>query len=211
MRKNAVSWAFGVKTADLILSGFLSKLYYCMSAWNKYPKLLLFLVTVIVVYFLFSGLLYEPLHNALLYLGYFGTFLAGLLYPYSFTSAAGTAMLLILAKDQSVLLAGIIASVGALISDLVIFFFVKYSFTDEVQRLSNEKIIQKLCKWIPCSLRRYLLLIFASVVIASPLPTEIGVVLMCSVKSMSAKRFAVIVYILHAIAISVILLIGNSI
>jgi hypothetical protein len=182
-----------------------------MSVLNKYPKLLLFLATVIVVYFLFSGFLYEPLHNALIYLGYLGTFFAGLLYPYAFTSAAGTAMLLILAKDQSLLLAGIIASVGALISDLVIFFFVRHSFANEVERLSKGQIIQTLCKLIPYSLRRYLLVIFASIMIASPLPTEIGVMLMCSVKNISAKRFAVIVYFLHATAIFIILIIGNRI
>ena len=103
----------------------------------KYPKLSLFIATVIVVYFLFSGLLYEPLHSALVYLGYFGTFLAGLLYPYSFTSSAGTAILLILAKEQNVLLAGIIASAGAFISDMGIFFFVKFSFSDEVQNFKR--------------------------------------------------------------------------
>lgn len=182
-----------------------------MSVLNKYPKLCLFLVILIVVYFLFSGLLYEPLHNALIYLGYFGIFLAGLLYPYSFTSAAGTAMLLVLAKDQSVLLAGIIASIGALISDLVIFFFVRYSFSDEVQRLSQEKVTQTLSRSIPIPLRKFLLLFIASILIASPLPTEIGVLIMCSVRSISAKRYSVIVYILHATAIFIILLIGNAI
>ena len=100
----------------------------------KYPKLTLFIATVLLVYFLFSGILYEPLHNVLVYLGYFGTFLAGLLYPYSFTSVAATAILLIIAKTQNVLYAGLVASFGALLSDLAIFFFVKRSFGDEVQK-----------------------------------------------------------------------------
>jgi hypothetical protein len=34
---------------------------------------------------------------------------------------------------------------------------------------------------------------------------------MCSVRSISAKRYSVIVYILHATAIFIILLIGNAI
>jgi hypothetical protein len=176
----------------------------------KYPKLSLFLATVIVVYFLFSGLLYEPLHSALVYLGYFGTFLAGLLYPYSFTSSAGTAILLILAKEQNVLLAGIIASAGVLISDMGIFFFVKFSFSDEVQKLSKETIVQALSRRIPASLRSYLLMAVAGILIASPLPTEIGIILMASVKKMSTKKFAIIVYGLHVSAIFVILLIGSK-
>ena len=77
---------------------------------------------------------YEPMHDALAILGYVGTFLAGLLYPYSFTTTTGTAILLIISKEQNLLLAGIIASIGALISDMAIFFFVKYSFSEEVKK-----------------------------------------------------------------------------
>jgi hypothetical protein len=96
----------------------------------KYPKLSLFIISVILVYFLFSGLAYKPLHDALVFMGYFGTFLAGLLYPYALTSAAGTGILLILAKEQNLLLAGVIAGIGALISDIILFLFVKHGFSD---------------------------------------------------------------------------------
>jgi uncharacterized membrane protein YwaF len=177
----------------------------------KYPKLTLFIATVLLVYFLFSGVLYEPLHNVLVYLGYFGTFLAGVLYPYSFTSVAATAILLIIAKTQNVLYAGLVASFGALLSDLAIFFFVKRSFGDEVQRLSKEPAIQRLSNWIRPSVRMPLVVALASILIASPLPTEIGIMLMASVKKMSTKKFAVIVYVLHVSAIYVILLIGNRV
>ncbi len=177
----------------------------------RYQKLLLFIVSVIIVYFLFSSLLYEPLYDALQVLGYIGTFIAGLLYPYSFTSAAGTALLLILSKEQTLFYAGMIASVGALISDMAIFYFVKYGFSDEVKRLSKEKAVQAFGKLIPESLRKYLLAGFASILIASPLPTEIGIMLMTSVKKITTKKFAVLVYILHVTAIFTILLIGSKI
>jgi hypothetical protein len=174
----------------------------------KYPKLTLFIATVLVVYFLFSGILYVPLHNVLVDLGYFGSFLAGVLYPYSFTSVAATAILLITAKSLNMLLAGAAASVGALISDLVIFFFVKRSFGDEVQRLSKEPSIQRFSRWIRPSIRAPLIVAFASILIASPLPTEIGIMLMASVKKLSTSKFAVLVYVLHVSAIYMILLIG---
>lgn len=177
----------------------------------KYSKLTLFIVTVLLVYFLFSGILYEPLHNVLLYLGYLGTFSAGLLYPYSFTSVAATAILLIIAKGQNVLLAGAIASVGALISDLAIFFFVKRGFGDEVQSLSKERAVRTLSSRIHPSIRVYLLVTLASILIASPLPTEIGIMLMTSVRKISTKKFVVIVYALHVSAIYMILLIGYTI
>ena len=182
-----------------------------MNTRFKYPKLSLFIASVIVVYLLFSGVLYAPLHSALALLGFFGTFLAGLLYPYSFTSAAGTAILLILSKDQNIVVAGIIAAFGALISDLAIFFFVRYSFSDEVNKLSKEPAVEAFNRLIPDLLRTYLRAIIANIFIASPLPTEIGVMMLTSDKKMSTKKFAVIVYILHASAIFVILLLGKTI
>jgi hypothetical protein len=177
----------------------------------KYPKLLLFIISVILVYFLFSGLVYKPLHDTLLFVGYFGTFLAGLLYPYALTSAAGTGILLILAKEQNFFLAGIIAGIGALISDLLIFLFIKHGFWDEVQKLSKETFIRTVNRRIPDSVRVYLLAIFAGILIASPLPTEIGIIIMASIKNMSIKKFVILVYFLHASAIFIILLIGRHI
>jgi uncharacterized membrane protein YdjX (TVP38/TMEM64 family) len=146
-----------------------------------------------------------------MFMGYFGTFLAGLLYPYALTSAAGTGILLILAKEQNLLLAGVIAVIGALISDIFLFLFVTNSFSDEVQKLSKETFIQAIIRWIPDSIRAYLIAIFAGLLIASPLPTEIGILLLTSIRSISFKKFIIIIYILHASAIFLILLIGNTI
>ena len=177
----------------------------------KYPKLSLFIVSVILVYVIFSGLAFKPLHDALVFMGYFGTFLAGLLYPYALTSAAGTGILLILAKEQNILLAGGIAGIGALISDIILFLFVTHSFSDEVQKLSEETVVRSVNRLIPDSIRVYLLATFAGLLIASPLPTEIGILLMTSIRNISFKKFISIIYILHASAIFIILLIGNAV
>jgi hypothetical protein len=177
----------------------------------KYPKLSLFIISVILVYIFFSGLASKPLHDALIFTGYFGTFLAGLLYPYALTSAAGTGILLIIAKEQNFLLAGVIAGIGALISDVFLFLFVTHSFSDEVQKISEETVVRSANRLIPNSIRVYLLATFAGLLIASPLPTEIGILLMTSIRSLSFKKFISIIYILHASAIFIILLIGNAV
>jgi hypothetical protein len=79
-----------------------------------------------------------------------------------------------------------------------------------VQKKSKEPAIQRLDKRIPPSIRAHLVVAFASILIASPLPTEIGIILMTSVKKISTKKFAVIVYVLHVSAIYIILLIGHG-
>jgi hypothetical protein len=176
----------------------------------RYPKLSLFIISVILVYFLFSGLTYKPLHDVLIFLGYFGTFFAGLLYPYALTSAAGTGILLVLAKEQNIILAGVIAGIGALISDSILFIFVKHGFSDEIQKLSKKTVIRTVYRWIPDSVGVHLLVIFACVLIASPLPTEIGIMLLASIKNISVKKFVTLIFVLHACAIFIILLIGGA-
>jgi hypothetical protein len=176
----------------------------------KYPKLSLFILSLIVAYLLFSYRSLASIHNTLILLGYFGTFLAGTLYAYGFTAPLATVVLLILSGDQNILFAGLVAGLGALLSDLVIFLFIRHSFTDEIERFAKEKFFQRISIKISSTLQRYMLIAFASFLIASPLPTEIGVVLMASLKSMSTRKFAVIAYLLHTIGIFAILLIGRS-
>ena len=177
----------------------------------KYPKLSLFILSLIVAYLLFSFRSFAPLHNTLILLGYFGTFLTGILYAYGFTAPLATVILLILSGDQNILFAGVVAGLGALLSDLIIFLFIRHSFTDEIERFSKEKLFQRISKKISPTLQRYILIALASFLIASPLPTEIGVTLMASLKSISTKKFAVITYLLHTTGIFVILLIGRNI
>jgi len=154
---------------------------------------------------------YVPIHDALVGSGYFGVFLAGFLYAYAFTAPPAAAILLILAKEQNLIFAGLIAGIGALLSDLVIFHFIRHGFSDEVQKLSKEKIVQYARKKVPDSIQKYLFVSMAGFLIASPLPTEIGVTLMASIKSISTRKFSIIAYSLHTGAIFVILLIGSII
>jgi len=176
----------------------------------KYPKLSLFVLSFIVAYLLFGYRSFAPLHNTLILLGYFGTFLIGILYAYGFTAPPATAILLILAGHQNILFAGLVAGFGALLSDLIIFLLVRRSFTDEIERFSKEKFFQRIPRRIFGTPSRYMLIAFAGFLIASPLPTEIGVTLMASLKNMSTKKFAVIAYLLHTIGIFAILLAARA-
>jgi len=125
----------------------------------------------------------------------------GFLYAYAFTAAPAAAILLILAKEQNLLIAGLIEGFGALLGDLVIFHFVRHSFSDEIQKLSQEKIVKTVQKMVPSPIQKHLLAALASILIASPLPTEIGITLLASIKNVTTRKFSIIAYILHSTAI----------
>ncbi|MEM4347147.1 MAG: hypothetical protein QW802_00985 [Candidatus Altiarchaeota archaeon] len=185
----------------------------------KYPKLLLLLLTFIFAYILFYGKTYQPFHDFLISLGYIGAFISGVLFTYGFTAAPATAILLILSKEQNIFLAGIIAGFGSLVGDLIIFSMIRYSFADEIEKLSRERgliaIHKKISEKTPSLFRRYLgkyiTTILAGFIIASPLPDEIGVSLLASSRVISIKKFSLISYFLNTAGIFAILFLGKSI
>ncbi len=144
-------------------------------------------------------------------MGYFGTFLAGFLYAYAFTAAPAASILLILAEEHSMFFAGLTAGFGALLGDLIIFYFVRNVFSDEVQKLSNERFVKAAGKKVSSRVGKILLAFSACLLIASPLPTEIGVSLLASIRNVSPRKFSVIAGILHTAAIFVILSAGGAI
>ena len=179
----------------------------------KYPKLIVLLLTIVIAVFLFyEGRNYTPFNDFLVSLGYMGTFLGGVFYAYGFTAAPATAVLLVLAKEQNIILAALIGGVGALLSDLLIFSFIRLSFMDEIKKLRTEKVVKFIGKEEKIIFGPYYKSVFpafAGFLIASPLPTEIGVSMMASIKKVSIKRFIVIAYVLHSLGILAILVIGN--
>lgn len=181
----------------------------------KYPKFIILVLTIIIAVCLFqSGNTYKPFHDFILSLGLFGDFVGGFFYAYGLTAAPATSILLLLAKEQNILVAGLIAGLGALISDILIFLFIRYSFSDEINRLKKENLVVSIKnngKKIFGSFYNYLLPSIAGFIIASPLPTEIGVSLLASLKKISILKFMVIAYLLHTIGILIILIIGNAI
>ena len=178
---------------------------------SRYPKFLLLFITFIIGYILFSGRDYGPFHDFIVGLGYAGTFIAGILFAYGFTAAPATVVFLIMAEHQNIYLASLIGGLGALIGDLLIFSFIRLSFTDEIERLSREKMVHYFSDRMPSIIKKYLLPVAAGFIIASPLPDEIGVSMLAASSVISTKIFMLASYFLNTAGIFAIYLIGNRI
>jgi len=175
----------------------------------KYPKFFLFFITVIIAYLIFINQEALVIQNLISSLGYVGAFLAGILYVYSFSAAIATSLLLILGKQNNILLVGLIAGLGALCGDLVIYKFIRHSFHDELDKLKKEPFIVRISKSLHGNLKKYIMPVLAMIVIASPLPDEIGVVLLASSKVITLRMFSILAYVLNTLGIFIILIIGN--
>ena len=178
---------------------------------SRYPKFLLLFITFLIAYLLFSSKDYGPFQEFIVGLGYAGTFVAGILFTYGFTSAPATAIFLILAQHQNIYLASAIGGIGALVGDLFIFSFIRQSFADEIARLSREKIVHYFNNKLPGMIKKYTLPVVAGFIIASPLPDEIGVAMLAASSVISTKIFSIVSYLLNTAGIMAIYFIGNAI
>jgi len=176
----------------------------------KYPKFTLLILTFVIAYLLFSWRSVLPFQSELLALGYPGAFILGMLFSYGFTAAPATVFLLMLAKDYNMFLFGPIAGLGALTADLIFFTFIRGSFADEIKGVSNERVVKKLRHLLHGHLKKYVVPALAGLIIASPLPDEIGVCLLATSK-ISPRAFSVLSYILNTLGILAVLAIGNAV
>ncbi|NMC75837.1 MAG: hypothetical protein GYA60_00855, partial [Candidatus Methanofastidiosa archaeon] len=119
----------------------------------KYKKFKSLGAIYILTFFLFSGLGTSVPEGFIEY-GYLGIFISGILYVFSFTAPIATAMILIFSIDKNILLLGLIAGIGSLIGDLVIFHFIRISFADEINEFSKHKISLFANKKIPQKYRK---------------------------------------------------------
>ncbi|MFH1134236.1 MAG: hypothetical protein V1735_07165 [Nanoarchaeota archaeon] len=171
----------------------------------KYPKMILLFVTFIVAYLIFLERRFVPVQG-LGASGYVGTFILGALFSYGFTAAPAAALLIIISEGQNVFLAAFVAGLGALLSDLVLFRFVRHSLNEELESLSREDVVVWFRALIPSFAKKYILPVMAGVIIASPLPDELGVALLASIKTLPTRVFIMVSFVLNTAGILLILL-----
>jgi len=174
----------------------------------KYPKLLLLILSIILAYILIKNpVVYDFLSN-LNTLSYIGIFIAGMLFAFGFTAAFAVGFFIAL-NPSNIFIAGIIGGLGAVVSDLLIFNFIKISFADEfakLQKTQTFKLFNKNSqKYLGKRIKNYLMLTFAGFLIASPLPDEIGVTLLSGLTKIKQSAIAILGFILNTLGIIIIL------
>ncbi len=169
----------------------------------KYKNLTLVFLGIIFAFFLSQSI---EFHQFLLQIGgfgYFGAFLAGILFVSTFTVATGAVILFILAEELSPLEIGLIAGLGAVVGDFAIFRFVKDNLISEIEPIYEKLGGNHLTKILHTKYFSWTFPVFGAIIIASPLPDEIGVSLM-GISKLSMFKFLILSFILNVIGIFLI-------
>lgn len=181
--------------------------------WIKYPKLTLLILTFILAYLLYYLGRFSVFHDYVISLGYLAPFLAGMFFVYGFTAAPAAAIFLAISGDYNLWYAALSGGVGAMIGDLLIFYIVRTRLEKELEELQKEKIFQMvrrvLRKILPGWLRRLIAPFFIGFIIASPLPDEVGTILLSANRQVSPAKFMIVTFILNTIGILIFLGLGR--
>lgn len=170
----------------------------------KYKNLTVLVFGIIFAFFLSRM---EVFHQFLLGLGgfeYLGAFFAGMLFVSTFTVGTGALILLVLAENLPLFPLAVAAGAGGVLGDLAIFYFVKDRLTDEIEDLYNMFGGKHLTHIVHTAYFRWTLPVVGAVIIASPLPDEIGVSLM-GISKMKTYKFIGISFLLNTAGILIVL------
>lgn len=180
----------------------------------KYPKLILFCLSILIAYYLFSNPLIQNIISKIGALNYLGSFISGILISFGF-SAPFAVGYFITSHTENIFLLAIAGGLGATIGDQFIFKIIKFSFMNEFARIKKINLMKKIRKIVynnkSLLVKHYLIYTFAGILIATPLPDEIGVSMLAGLTTINAKKLAILSFILHTIFIFLMLYLGKAI
>jgi hypothetical protein len=143
-------------------------------------------------------------------LEFIGSFLAGIFFTSIFTTAPAIVTLGEIAQESSLFLTAVAGGAGAVLGDLLIFYFVKDRFSDHVMDLlKTQGGTKRLKALFKRGSFRWLTFLLGGLIIASPLPDELGVTLL-GFSKMKVSGFIFLSFIFNSLGVALIGLAARS-
>jgi len=171
--------------------------------WRYKNTTLLFISLGIFIYFVRTPAV-DSFIKQIGTFGYLGAFVTGIFFVSTFTAAPAAYVLFNLADHQHPLEIAIMAGLGAMVGDYLIFRLMKDKIFEELQpllgNLQQSPYVRKLFK---TPYFAWLLPFIGAAIIASPLPDEVGVS-MLGLSKIRKWQFFIVTYALNAVGIYII-------
>ena len=140
----------------------------------------------------------------------FGSFIAGMFFTSVFTVAPATVVLVEIARLNSIFWVAILGGAGAMIGDLIIFRFVKNKLSEDILYLLKKSKSERLISIFRLRIFGWLIAFLGALVIASPLPDELGLAMM-GLSKIKTSLFIPISFLLNSLGILIIGLIAKAV
>lgn len=169
----------------------------------KYENTALLVVSLVFLIFLAQTPALDTAIGQAGELGYFGAFIAGIFFVSTFTVAPAALILFHLAETLNPLLAALLAGLGAMIGDYIIFRFMKDRVFEELRPLLIKLHTPKIMIMFKTPYFAWVLPLFGAVIIASPFPDEVGVG-MLGLSKVKQWQFFLLAFTLNAVGIFIV-------
>lgn len=130
-------------------------------------------------------------------------FIAGIFFTSAFTIAPAAIVLAHLAQILPVSAIVVVAALGAMVGDYILFVFIRDRFSRDLIRVFRHFHIKSILKSFHVGFLKWLSPIIGALIIASPLPDEFGIMLM-GVSKMKTKYFLLLTFIMNMVGIMVV-------
>ena len=175
---------------------------------NLVRDLVLVIFSVFMAIILSKTGIFQDLITTTQEIRFIGSFIAGIFFVSVFTAAPATVALGEIARANSVIAVAILGGLGALIGDLIIFRFVKDRVFEHFSYLIKVSKTERIVSIFKLKLFRWISPLIGALIIASPLPDEIGVA-MLGLSKMKNSYFILLSFVLNSAGILIIGLIAK--
>ncbi len=137
------------------------------------------------------------------------SFLAGVFFTSVFTTPLAAVVLAQIAKTNGIFVVALLGALGALVGDLLIFRFIRYDIADDLRHLLTKKQTERWSHIMHLKLFHFLTPLLGGLIIASPLPDEIGIAMM-GLSDVSTSLFMPVSFFFNFLGIIVVGFVAKS-
>lgn len=170
----------------------------------------LLVLSVVAFYFLVRVPAVDASIRGLGDLGYVGALIAGVGFVSTYTALPAGYVLFELAKNYNALEIALVAGIGSMIGDYIIFRFVRDRVVDELKPFFSRLHIPYVRTLFRTPYFAWMVPFLGAAIVMSPLPDEVGVA-MLGASRLKSSHFMIVTYLLNALGIFFVVLLGKSV
>lgn len=175
----------------------------------KYKNTCLLVLSIAVFFYFADTTVVQNIISKMGELGYAGAFVAGIFFVYTFTVAPSAVILFRLADSYNPIFVAVLAGLGAVIGDYIIFKYFRDKVFIELRPVLNKLSGPFIKKIFLTPYFAWVMPLAGLFIIASPFPDEVGVGLLGASK-MRNWQFLLLAFLLNAIGIFVVVTLARS-
>jgi len=174
-------------------------------SWRRwrYKNTFLLVLSLILFFYLARTPQVDHIIKQIGYLGYFGAFITGIFFVSTFTVAPAAIVLYHLAHTLQPIEIAVLAGLGAMVGDYVVFRFVKDRVFEEMMPLLRRLQSARTRALLRSPYFAWFMPVLGALVIASPFPDEIGVS-MLGLTKIRAWQFFLVTFVPNTAGIFIV-------